>query len=113
MSSTDTLINWIKKFQEENIQCTICVDSNIGGGKSTLLELLSKRKELTPYIELLLEPVERWQNINGQNLLHMFYNDPKKYSYIFQTMTIITRMESHDRADKKKAYHWRTVLAYR
>lgn len=102
MSSSETLISWIKKFQEENIQCTICVDSNIGGGKSTLLELLSKRKELKPFIELLLEPVERWQDINGQNLLHLFYNDPKKYSYIFQTMTIITRMESHDKADKSK-----------
>jgi deoxyadenosine/deoxycytidine kinase len=63
---------------------------------------LSKRKELKPFIELLLEPVERWQDINGQNLLHLFYNDPKKYSYIFQTMTIITRMESHDKADKRK-----------
>ena len=83
MSSSETLINWIKKFQEENIQCTICVDSNIGGGKSTLLELLSKRKELKPYIELLLEPVERWQNINGQNLLHLFYNDPKKVFLYF------------------------------
>lgn len=100
--SSDKLINCIKKFQKEGIQCTICVDSNIGGGKSTLLELLSKKEELKPYIELLFEPVERWQDINGNNLLNLFYNDPKKYSYIFQTMTIITRMESHDRADKSK-----------
>ena len=100
--SSDKLINCIKKFQEEKIKCTICVDSNIGGGKSTLLELLSKKEELKPYVELLFEPVERWQDINGNNLLNLFYNDPKKYSYIFQTMTIITRMESHDRADKSK-----------
>ena len=101
-SSTQHLIKCIKKFQEEKINCTICVDSNIGGGKSTLLELLSKKEELKPYVELLFEPVERWQNINGQNLLHLFYSDPHKYSYIFQTMTIITRMESHDKADKNK-----------
>jgi deoxyadenosine/deoxycytidine kinase len=102
MTSSEKLIQWIKKFQKEHIKCTICVDSNIGGGKSTLLELLSKKEELKDYIELLFEPVERWQDINGSNLLHLFYNDPQKYSYIFQTMTIITRMESHDKADKNK-----------
>jgi len=102
MSSTQTLINCIKKLQNENIKCTICIDSNIGGGKSTLLQLLSEKEELKKYIELLFEPVERWQDINGNNLLHLFYNDPKKYSYIFQTMTIVTRMESHDKADKSK-----------
>ena len=70
--SSHKLINCIKKFQKEGLKCTICVDSNIGGGKSTLLELLSKKEELKPFIELLFEPVERWQDINGNNLLNLF-----------------------------------------
>jgi deoxyadenosine/deoxycytidine kinase len=99
----EELLSWCIKLKNENIQCSICVDSNIGGGKSTLLQLLSQNEILKDYIDLLFEPVEKWQNIqNTHNLLDYFYKDPKKYSYIFQTMTIITRMEMHDKANKEK-----------
>lgn len=97
--SVKKLANIIKN---SNRQYRICIDSNIGGGKSTLLELLSKIPELNNLTEFLFEPVERWQNIGNYNLLELFYKDQQKYSYIFQTMTVITRMEMHDKANKEK-----------
>lgn len=103
MEAITRLKTAIEKFKTNNIKCTLCVDSNIGGGKSTLLELINNIPELKEHIELLLEPVEQWQNIDGRyNLLDLFYKDQQKYSYIFQTMTVITRMEMHDKADKQK-----------
>jgi len=99
----EELIQYCTKLKNENIECTICVDSNIGGGKSTLLQLLSQNEILKDYIELLFEPVEKWQSVqNKHNLLDYFYKDPKQYGYIFQTMTIITRMEMHNNANKNK-----------
>lgn len=67
----------------------ISLDSNIGGGKTTLIEMLENRyKE----IHVLKEPVDEWQYINGENLLQLFYTNPKKYAYEFQTYVLTTRV---------------------
>lgn len=48
-----------------NQAITICVEGNIGSGKTTLLNELA----LHPDIEVFEEPVEKWRNVRGNNLL--------------------------------------------
>lgn len=44
---------------------TVCVEGNIGSGKTSLLEHFSQ----FPEVKTLTEPVEMWRNVNGHNLL--------------------------------------------
>ena len=44
---------------------TICVEGNIGSGKTTLLEHFSQY----PDVKTISEPVEKWRNARGHNLL--------------------------------------------
>lgn len=69
------------------------IESNIGGGKTTLLELLSKNIKY----ETILEPVNVWRSIadeNDVNLLDHYYKDMNSASYMFQSMVFITRLQA-------------------
>lgn len=44
---------------------TVCVEGNIGCGKSTLLKHFSQFDD----VEVLQEPVEKWRDVRGYNLL--------------------------------------------
>ncbi|ARF08290.1 deoxynucleoside kinase [Catovirus CTV1] len=71
----------------------ISIEGNIGVGKSTLVNML---KELfQDNVEIIFEPIEDWINIvddDGKNILETFYNDKKRWSYTFQNVAYITRM---------------------
>jgi deoxyadenosine/deoxycytidine kinase len=70
------------------------IDGNIGSGKSTLVEELSKRKFKQKVI-FLKEPVQEWNDFkdDDQNtILTKFYNDQTKYSFPFQLMAYISRI---------------------
>ena len=79
------------------------VEGNIGSGKTTLLDKLGNNDSF----EVIREPVDMWLNINGDtgNLLYAFYKNPKRYSYLFQTMVFKTRLESIDHV-QQKAYRF-------
>ena len=71
----------------------ISVEGNIGSGKSTLVSKLSKCQIKNWYF--LQEPVDEWKSIedsNGDNILSKFYNNQKRYSYLFQNFAFITRV---------------------
>lgn len=71
------------------------VEGNIGSGKTTLLEKLNNNIDF----EIIVEPVDVWLNIKGsdnKNLLQEFYEEPVRYSYLFQTMVFKTRLQSLD-----------------
>jgi thymidine kinase len=71
------------------------VEGNIGSGKTTLLEKLNQNENF----EVIREPVNLWLSIkgsDGKNLLQEFYEEPVRYSYLFQTMVFKTRLESID-----------------
>lgn len=70
---------------------TIFIEGNIGAGKSTLIDFLKKQS----FIKTHPEPVAKWQNVNGFNLLNLLYEDPKKYSFLFQSYAMLTMMERH------------------
>ena len=39
------------------------------------------------------EPVELWQNIQGHNLLELYYKNFKRWSFTFQTYALFSRMQ--------------------
>lgn len=42
-----------------------------------------------------MEPVERWRNVEGENLFHYLYKDPARYSLAFQTYVQLTMIKLH------------------
>jgi deoxyadenosine/deoxycytidine kinase len=71
----------------------ICIEGNIGVGKTTLIEQLQMYMNDTDFI---FEPVELWKNIkdtNNENMLQKFYNDQERWAYSFQTLAYITYMK--------------------
>lgn len=67
----------------------VSVEGNIGSGKSTMLQYYSELDD----VQLHPEPVEKWQNLNGHNLLEKLYSDPKRWSFQFQSYIQLTRLE--------------------
>jgi deoxyadenosine/deoxycytidine kinase len=73
----------------------VIIEGNIGCGKSSLLGALSK----VPDTEVFYEPLEVWDNIKdakGRSLLDVFYEDPERYSYLFQSIVFKTRLKYLD-----------------
>jgi len=69
----------------------IFVEGNIGTGKSTFLNKLSKD------FKVILEPVDEWtsmKNANGKNLLEEFYTEPARNAYLFQSIAFRSRMKN-------------------
>ena len=59
---------------------------NIGSGKSSVLRRLIRCKNMTTGDE----PMEEWENSSGENLLQMYYDDPKQWAFVFQTKVMAT-----------------------
>ena len=70
---------------------TVAVEGNIGSGKTTLLNHFRKN----PMIDVLEEPVAEWQNVGGENLLELFYTNGQRWSYLFQTYTLLSLLKIH------------------
>ena len=85
----------------------VSVEGNIGSGKSTLLGQLMQL--LTFQCMVIPEPVQQWEAIKdektGKNILQSFYEDKKKWSFLFQLAAL------HSRADLLKAnWHYPYIL---
>ena len=65
---------------------TVIVEGNIGSGKSTFLEHFRQRRGQD--VEVLSEPVSKWQDVKGHNLLRLMYDDPGRWSLAFQVRSI-------------------------
>lgn len=77
---------------------TIVVEGNIGSGKTTLLRLFKAE----PDVEVLLEPVTLWSDFSGENPLALLYSDPKRWSFMFQSLVQMTMFDRHlQNCDKK------------
>jgi deoxyadenosine/deoxycytidine kinase len=72
----------------------ISLDGNIGAGKSTLLTEIRNRLHDVHIVD---EPVGQWtalKSAEGKNLLELFYEDKKRWSYTFQNCAILTRLKN-------------------
>lgn len=68
------------------------LEGTIGAGKSTFLRLLEQH---LPHVSVALEPMQ-WQNqIYGQSLLANFYQEPKRWAYTLETLTMVCRIQDH------------------
>jgi len=76
--------------------CTlISIEGNIGSGKSTLVSILKEHYANSKNIIFLKEPVDEWLEImdsNRDNIINKFYSNQDKYSFSFQTLAYITRL---------------------
>lgn len=76
------------------------IEGNIGAGKSTFLKLIA---ESLPSLSVNLEPVNNWQKqIYGQSLLTNFYENPERWAYTFETLTMMHRVQEHVTLQKRK-----------
>ncbi len=66
--------NWMRNPKTPFV---VSVEGNIGSGKSTMLQFYSELDD----VQLHPEPVEKWQNLHGHNLLEKLYTDPKRWSF--------------------------------
>ena len=74
----------------------ITIQGNIGSGKSTIVKKLQDRYGENKRICFLQEPVDIWNNIkdeNGKTILSLFYENQKEYSFSFQMMAYISRLQ--------------------
>ena len=72
----------------------LSIEGNIGAGKSTLIEELKKHKTDWNFIA---EPVDIWSSITngqGKSLLSLYYEDPKRWSYSFQSCALLSRFQN-------------------
>jgi len=77
----------------------ILVEGNIGTGKSTFLDIMSS----WPGVEVFLEQVDLWRNVDGVNLYDKYRDDPHRWSTTFQTYVFKTRTTQILEARKSKS----------
>jgi deoxyadenosine/deoxycytidine kinase len=74
----------------------LSIEGNIGSGKSTIINFLKEKYKDSSDFIFLPEPVDQWEQIKDKDnntILSKFYNDQKKYSFAFQMMAYISRLE--------------------
>lgn len=73
---------------------TISVDGNISSGKSTLVSTLVELlpKDFNYAVETIPEPLSKWTNLEGHNLLQMLYEDTTRNNFVFQHYVQLTRL---------------------
>jgi deoxyadenosine/deoxycytidine kinase len=82
------------------------VEGNIGSGKSTLLTKLGQE------FSVQTEPIDRWYDIkdnNNNSIFKYFYEDPKRYAFCFQIMTLQSRIS--DFISKTSSIFERSILS--
>lgn len=70
-------------------QRVIIVEGNIGAGKSTFLNHMERYTN----VQVFPEPLEKWKNFNGNNLLALMYANTEKWAYTFQNYALLTQLE--------------------
>jgi deoxyadenosine/deoxycytidine kinase len=76
---------------------TILVEGNIASGKTSFLKVFEEVQNF----EVLHEPLNKWQNVNGQDLLKSYYENTEKYGFIFQNYVLLTQFEQFKNLNKR------------
>jgi len=85
----------------------ISIEGNIGAGKSTIVNLLKEKFSNNSEIVFLEEPISEWNDIkdsDGTTILTKFYEDQKSYSFSFQMMAYISRLNMIKNIIKENKY---------
>ncbi|CAG9864309.1 unnamed protein product [Phyllotreta striolata] len=76
---------------------TVAVEGNVGSGKTTFLQHFNKNQN----VAVLAEPIDMWRNCSSYNLLELMYQDPKKWSFTFQSYVQLTMLRQHQRKTRQ------------
>lgn len=89
------------KNKDQKLQMLV-IEGNVGVGKSTFLKYLQKNLNA----DVIYEPNELWQNVDGYNLLNQFFLDPHRWAYTCQSYVLLTRMDQvlAELCDQSKQY---------
>lgn len=68
---------------------TVYVEGNVGSGKTTFLSILKEHLD----VQVIYEPIELWQDIDGYNLLEQFFLDQNRWSFALQLYVTTTRID--------------------
>ena len=69
------------------------IEGNNGVGKSKMLVLIGKKM---PFLRIMQEPYEQWnKQKHNQSLLKNFYDDPNRWAYTLETLTMFCRLKDH------------------
>ena len=47
--------------------------------------------------EIVPEPLEEWLNVKGENLMNLFYENPRKFAFLLQVWILYTMMKTHQK----------------
>jgi deoxynucleoside kinase len=89
--ANERLTNFSVTEFPKNRPYTVVVEGNIGSGKTTFLNYFQQFDD----VNVLAEPVNKWRDCNGFNLLEKLYSDPKKWSFTFQSYVQLTILQHH------------------
>lgn len=76
----------------------IYIEGNVGAGKSTLLKFIEQEFNLKTW----REPHELWQNVDGHNLLELFFLEQARWAFTFQSYITTTQVQQIEEAKKYK-----------
>lgn len=89
---------------------TVCVEGNVGSGKSTFLDFF---KSFDDFL-VLEEPIDKWKNLHGHNLLDLKFSNPSLFQFPFQSYATLTRLRQHvQTTDKSIKIMERSLLTAR
>jgi deoxycitidine kinase len=72
----------------------VTIEGNIGSGKTTLLQDIQNLTFSRPHV-VVFENVTEWlnkKNSKDESILELFYTNQEKYSYIFQSYVLFSRV---------------------
>lgn len=75
----------------------ISIEGNIGSGKTSLLKSI---KEIGALV--FEERVGEWTQVNGENVLDLYYGDTHKYGFMFQLLAASSHLKNVHDARKEK-----------
>jgi deoxyadenosine/deoxycytidine kinase len=72
------------------------LEGNIASGKSTIIKIFETHKDLINLkLNLFTEPVDKWCNLEGHNLLDKMYSNPNRWAYALNSYISLTMFERH------------------
>ncbi|CAG2174641.1 unnamed protein product [Oppiella nova] len=96
-------MNNILRKQITKHMFTVCIEGNIGSGKSSSLKHLSDKYDK---VMTSCEPMDRWLDLRGHNMMEMLYKDLTRNAFSFEHFSQLTRLEmfanSYNTADDSK-----------
>lgn len=76
----------VEQKNPEKKPLRVHIEGSIGAGKTSLLNFLKEKN----IIDVYPEPLHEWQDLDGNNIFDLYYKNPEKYSFTFQSFVLLT-----------------------